>query len=83
MTMKILPKEQITTKNKDSVLIKKEKNFNLKGIKLIQQLSGKSTSNMSTDEIMKLTRGEFINRFRRHCEKKLQISTKQSSKKIL
>ncbi|WP_233418883.1 hypothetical protein [Rickettsia tamurae] len=57
--MKILPKEQITTKNKDSVLIKKEKNFNLKGIKLIQQLSGKSTSNMSTDEIMKLTRGEF------------------------
>ncbi len=59
MTMKILPKEQITTKNKDSVLIKKEKNFNLKGIKLIQQLSGKSTSNMSTDEIMKLTRGEF------------------------
>ncbi len=33
MTMKILPKEQITTKNKDSVLIKKEKNFNLKGIK--------------------------------------------------
>ena len=54
--MKILPKEQATTKNKDGVLIKKETNSNPKGIKLIQQLSGKSTSNMSTDEIMKLTR---------------------------
>jgi hypothetical protein len=58
--MKILPKEQATTKNKDGVLIEKEQNFNSKGIKLIQQLSGKSTSNMSTDEIMKLTRGEFV-----------------------
>ncbi|QQV75547.1 hypothetical protein H6P87_01108 [Rickettsia tillamookensis] len=44
MTMKILPKEQATTKNKDIFLIKKEKNFNPKDIKLIQQLSGKSTS---------------------------------------
>ncbi|MEY4463897.1 MAG: hypothetical protein RLZZ81_868 [Pseudomonadota bacterium] len=59
MTIKILPKEQSTTKNKDGVLIKKEKNFSPRGIKLIQQLSGKSTSNISTDEIMKLTRGEF------------------------
>ncbi|MCX4084373.1 MAG: AbrB/MazE/SpoVT family DNA-binding domain-containing protein [Rickettsia sp.] len=53
----MLPNTEISfVLHKDGVFIKKEKNSNQRGIKLIQQLSGKSTSNMSTDEIMKLTR---------------------------
>lgn len=53
----MLPNTEIAfVLHKDGVLIKKENNHNHRGIKLIQQLSGKSTSNMSTDEIMKLTR---------------------------
>lgn len=53
----MLPNTEISfVLHKDGVFIKKEKNSNQRGIKLIRQLSGKSTSNMSTDEIMKLTR---------------------------
>ncbi|WP_341794951.1 hypothetical protein [Rickettsia endosymbiont of Rhinocyllus conicus] len=47
-----------TINSKDLSALSKDIDNTKKGTKLIQQLSGKSTSNMSTDEIMKLTRGK-------------------------
>ena len=47
-----------TINSKDLGALNKDIDDTKKGTKLIQQLSGKSTSNMSTDEIMKLTRGK-------------------------
>ncbi|HJD64956.1 MAG TPA: hypothetical protein LFW10_02225 [Rickettsia endosymbiont of Diachasma alloeum] len=57
MTAKIFIGEK-TINSKDLSALNKDINNAKKGTKLIQQLSGKSTSNMSTDEIMKLTRGK-------------------------
>ncbi|HJD60951.1 MAG TPA: hypothetical protein LFV90_02070 [Rickettsia endosymbiont of Columbicola hoogstraali] len=57
MTTKILIKEK-TINSKDLSALNKDIDDTKKGTKLIQQLSGKSSSNMSTDEIMKLTRGK-------------------------
>ncbi|WP_341789026.1 MULTISPECIES: hypothetical protein [unclassified Rickettsia] len=57
MTTKIFIKEK-TINSKDLSALSKDIDNTKKGTKLIQQLSGKSTSNMSTDEIMKLTRGK-------------------------
>lgn len=53
----MLPNTEVSfVLHKDGFFIQKQKNSSRQGVKLLQQLSGKSTSHMSTDEIMKLTR---------------------------
>jgi len=40
----------------NNVLIQKNTKVQSRGVRLVKQLSGRATLNMSTDEIMKLTR---------------------------
>lgn len=55
----LLPHSEVEfVKSKEGLLIKKKKVKNQRGDKLIQHMTKSKTVQMSTDEIMELTRGD-------------------------
>ena len=59
MMFGLLPHSEVEfIKAKEGVLIKKKKTKNQRGEKLIRHMTGSRTLQMTTDEIMELTRGD-------------------------